>query len=300
MEINRRDFLRLAGIASGSILVGCPPNSNPPNPPTPKPMKLDEAIPTLRWTSYAPTNFNPNSRIYPNEASVKEDFATLIDYGFEGLITYESTHIFKDIPKIALDNGFKGVIMGIWDPNNNDEIARAKSSADYVSGYCVGNEGLEGRYTLNNLISAKNNLASTGKPVTTAEQIDHYFATSDSRFNGLLDFGDFFLPNAHPFWFGIFNAQQAVTFVDDYIASLQQERENKLILVKETGYPTSGDSRVSEQLQKDFYTGLAALNRINFSYFEAFDQYWKNWGAVEPHWGLFDVNRNPKLLAQSL
>src|SRR3989344_3708742 len=297
MEINRRDFLRLAGIASGSILVGCPPNSNPPNPPTPKPMKLDEAIPTLRWTSYAPTNFNPNSGIYPNEASVKEDFATLIDYGFEGLITYESTHIFKDIPKIALDNGFKGVIMGIWDPYNSDEITRAKSSADYVSGYCVGNEGLEGRYTLNDLTNVKNNLASTWKPVTTAEQIDHYFATSDSRFNGLLDFGDFFLPNAHPFWFNIFNAQQAVIFVDDYIANLEGEGRNKLILVKETGYPTSEDSRVSEQLQKDFYTGLAALNRINFSYFEAFDQPWK---SVEPHWGLFYSDRNPKLLAQSL
>ena len=35
-------------------------------------------------------------------------------------------------------------------------------------------------------------------------------------------------------------------------------------------------------------------DKAMFSYFEAFDQPWKNTMPVEPYWGLFDKDRQPK------
>ena len=65
-------------------------------------------------------------------------------------------------------------------------------------------------------------------------------------------------------------------------------------MFKEVGYPTQVDPQVNQQLQRDYYEQLQKTETL-FAYFEAFDQYWKTNPAVEPFWGLWDKNRNPKL-----
>ena len=35
-------------------------------------------------------------------------------------------------------------MLGIWDPNSDEEINNSREVARFVDGYCVGNEGLGG------------------------------------------------------------------------------------------------------------------------------------------------------------
>ena len=174
----------------------------------------------------------------------------------------------------------------------NEEWENALAAKSYVDGYCAGNEGLyvsgNGGYTFDELVAYHDALRNaTGKPVTSSEVDPHY----DQQW--VLDNGDMLLPNIHPFWGGIRNAQDGVTMVNSRYNFLKSKIGFRPILLKETGFPTAGDSSVNETLQKDFYQQLQNTN-VNFSFFEAYDQPWKDWNPVEPHWGLWDKKRNPK------
>lgn len=55
----------------------------------------------------------------------------------------------------------------------------------------------------------------------------------------------------------------------------------------------------TEQNQAHFFDLLLAsakhpFERLRFAYFEAFDQPWKTWHAVEGNWGIFRDDRSPK------
>ena len=84
------------------------------------------------------------------------------------------TDISEACLKIAKEEGFKSVIMGVWNPNSNLELQNAKNQAYYVSAYCVGNEGLYGRYSLSDLNNAYDFLKVTGKPISTSEERNDY------------------------------------------------------------------------------------------------------------------------------
>lgn len=125
---------------------------------------------SLRWIAYAPTNFNPVKKIYPSEESIREDLLQLFRYGFRGIVTYGSKGSLSKVPAIASRVGFQAVIMGIWDINDREEIMEATLASNYVDGYCVGNEGLNIRYSLDSLNKAILNIKeTTQKFATTAE-----------------------------------------------------------------------------------------------------------------------------------
>ncbi len=249
---------------------------------------IEKRINKLQWVSYAPTNFNPEIGLFPSDDSIRADMRVLRADGFNGIITYASDGTLYRIPKIAKEEGFKSVIMGVWDVKNNVELQNAKNQAYYVSAYSIGNEGLYGRYTLNDLNNAYDFLSVTGKPITTTEERNDYLIDAN-----VLNFGDFLLPNIHPYWDGVVDAKDGANHVKDEYMKIKA-LTNKSILIKETGYPTAGDVRVNENLQKSFYAKLATKKKVKFSYFEAFDQPWKDNLAVEPHWGLFKSDRTPK------
>jgi len=251
-------------------------------------LPIERRINTLQWVSYAPTNFNPEIGLFPSDDSIRQDMRVLRAAGFNGIITYASDGTLYRIPKIAKEEGFKSVIMGVWNVNSNVELQNAKNQAIYVSAYSIGNEGLYGRYTLSDLNNAYDFLSVTGKPITTTEERNDYLIDAN-----VLNFGDFLLPNIHPYWDGVVSAGDGANHVKDEYMKIKA-LTNKSILIKETGYPTSGDFRVSETLQKSFYAKLATKKKVKFSYFEAFDQPWKDNLAVEPHWGLFKSDRTPK------
>ena len=265
---------------------------------------LESKLVTLHWVSYAPTHADPNSGLWPTENVLRADLQLLYDTGFRGIITYACDGILDQIPRIAKEIGFEGVIVGVylgW--TDNEQIANAKMISEYADGYCVGNEGIELSsqsiipltYGLEYLTSVMDEIReNTSKPVTTSEPGDHYLVTVHVPAASLREIGDWLLPNYayYSFWHGNGPAASE-NLVVEYYNDLKALAPDKVILLKETGYPSAGVARSTEENQTEFFRLLNNTD-VNFAYFEAFDQYWKTWAVVEPHWGLFDMDRSPK------
>jgi exo-beta-1,3-glucanase (GH17 family) len=256
----------------------------------------EQKVSGIRWVAYSPPSADPNQNIEASSEDIGKDLAVLRQAEFTGLVTYgASGRMGRDLPTLAQSAGFQGLIMGIWDPTNQEEIANAKAAANFsiTLGFCIGNEGLHQRYELPILSAAIDNLRhSTGKRVTTTEEIDDY---SD---NALLQLGDWVLPNAHPYFHNQLDPNAAVqwtqTAYDDTI-----RRGNRFVMFKEVGLPTAGGPGLSEANQARYYRELAKTS-VRFVYFEAFDQPWKTHLPVEPHWGIFHSDRTPKPAAANL
>ncbi|MCX5705220.1 MAG: hypothetical protein NTZ92_04085 [Candidatus Omnitrophica bacterium] len=250
--------------------------------------EFTQKILNLKWIAYSPTQYNPTNENFPAEDTIYTDLQLLYQAGFRGIVTYSSYNTFSEIPRIAREIGFEGVIMGIWDINNQEELINAELANQHVDGYCMGNEGLNCRYDLEELTSAIARLKeSTGKPVTTTEQVFDYHNKD------VLDIGDWIFPNIHPFLSEIRSPKKAATWIEKHYSILSRHAGTKLIIFKEVGWPTSGTREATASNQKEFFLAFEKKG-IPFIYFEAFDQYWKRDLPVEPYWGLFDKNRKAK------
>jgi len=250
-----------------------------------------EKLTSLCWVAFAPTNQDPNTGIIPDDESLRADLYVLREAGFTGLVTYaadERTH------RLAAEADFEAMIMGIWDPTSAEELRLAQEAAasSIVIGYVVGNEGLNQRYDFPTLQAAIDQLyQATGKPVTTTEESGDY----DDPL--LLNLGHWVFPNVHPYWANYRNPSEAVAWTATVFDELHAQAGNRPVLFKEVGLPTAGDTDVDEQRQAEYYRQLQATP-VHFVYFEAFDQPWKDWAPVEPHWGLFRSDRLPKEVTQ--
>jgi exo-beta-1,3-glucanase (GH17 family) len=289
--------LAMALATSIGVFQGCAPPSHKTveQVTTKPPFTVDSAI---RWVAYAPPSGNPNRGIEATPEAIREDLELLHRAKFTGLVTYGCSGVMgRELPRIAQNAGFKGIIVGIWSPNSQQEIATAVAGAGdpMVLGYCVGNEGLGQRYSLEQLGPVIQNLRdSTGKPVTTAEQYGDY---TDER---LLKLGDWVFPTVHPYFYHIREPLAAARWTKAAYDDLRR-RSGRFVLLKEVGLPTAGDEegRMSEAAQEKYYTELAKTN-VRFVYFEGFDQPWKTHLPIEPHWGFFTADRMPKLFARGL
>lgn len=253
----------------------------------------EEKISVIRWIAYSPTNADPDQGIEADIESIRQDLHVLRAVGFEGLVTYSAGGMTgKRLPYLAQEYGFRGLIIGVWDPLNRTEMESAKAIAQnpIVLGYSIGNEGLDKRYKMPDLLNAIEDMKkATDKPVTTTEEIDDYLDES------LLYVGDWIFPNVHPYFHNLLDPQLAATWTNAAYQDINRRAENRFVLFKEVGLPTSGDKGgiLSEEIQMRYYQELAKSS-VKFVYFEAFDQPWKNSLPVEPHWGLFHSDRTPK------
>jgi exo-beta-1,3-glucanase (GH17 family) len=250
---------------------------------------------------YAPTNFNPNLSQYPDEQSIAVDLQLLYDHGFRGLCSYSSDGTLAAVPRIARSIGFQWIIMGVWCPTNEDEVQAALDQAPLVDGYCVNNEGLPRGYSYcafdtTVLASTMDRVRTqTGKPVTTSEQIEDYLA-GDALASWLLRHGDWLFVNCHPFWAGHEDPEDAIAFVQQRYQELTAQTQ-KPVVIKETGLPSAGCQGCSEGNQREFWRLMRSVQAV-YCRFEAFDQPWKDWHPVEPHWGFFNQDRDPKPVNQ--
>lgn len=255
---------------------------------------LKEKLQTLLWVSYAPTNFDPTRGIYPGTGSLETDLTLLYNTGFRGIITYGAESTLEDIPRIAKEVGFEGVIMGLWLPNAL-QMGNGINQREHVEGYCLGNENLDRSYSLEQLTSAMEELrAETDKPVSTTEELNDYLLGVSRE--ELMAASDWVFPNVHPFWSGVREGEAAAQWtINRYNQLRERVPADKVLMFKEVGLPTEGCPSCSEENQRNYYQ---VLNRssILFSHFEAFDQPWKDWHPVEPHWGLFYSDRELKLV----
>jgi exo-beta-1,3-glucanase (GH17 family) len=253
---------------------------------------------TIRWVDYSPSTGNPNQGIEASVESIRDDLAVLRKARFTGLVTYSSKgRLGNELLALAKDAGFAGVVIGVWNPNDADELAAAKRAAasDIVIGICVGNEGLMAhRYSLDSLTKAMKDIReATKKPVTTTEIIQQYEPT-------MLGLVDWAFPNAHPYFANAIEPHSAVSWTLEQFQRLSQHT-SQLVLLKEVGLPTAGNEKqpLSEEAQCEYYDALAKTE-VHFVYFEGFDLPWKSDQPVEPHWGIFHSDRTPKALARVL
>ena len=255
----------------------------------------DESLKTTlysaRWIAYAPTSWDPEKGVYPSDSSIRSDLVLLHQY-FDGLITYEAS---MPVVRIAQEVGFDNMILGIWNPDSDDEllIAEAASESDVIKAYVIGNEGLDERYDLPTLTNAIELLAQkTGKPVTTTEQYGDYLNPR------VMEIGDWVFPNTHAYFHGYTDPIEAAEWTERQYLKLAQ-LTTKPILFKEVGLPSGGDDRMSENAQATYYRELQKTS-VKFAYFEAFDQLWKDHPPIEPYWGLFRSDRTPKEVVKQI
>ena len=257
-----------------------------------------EKVSDMVWVAYSPSSSNPNIGATPDE--IIADLAVLREAGFNGLVTYGSAGTMgRELPALAQGAGFEGMIMGIWDPDSQEEYDAAINAAqnNIVLGYSIGNEGFNRprRYDMSTLSASIQKLReATGKPVTTTEEIDDYYHEE------LLQLGDWIFPNAHPYFHNHLEPESALRWTKRVYDSLKN-RTDRFVFLKEVGLPTAGDNggKLSEESQKQYFVELANTD-VNFVYFEAFDQPWRTSLPIEAHWGIFNSDRTPKLLGWQL
>lgn len=287
----------------------------PTQPPDPK-QHLAELFTGLCWVAYSPTHFDPTTSpvLWPSEEDVREDLRVLRSVGFNGLVTYGSNYAISDapgqmldIPRLAQESGFQGMIVGVWNPSDENELRTAEHGSRYpvVVGYSVGNEGLDVRYNLEKLVFATERLRrTTGRPVSTTEEVSDYYENSP-----LWTIGDWIFPNAHPYFAKYRDPQEAVGWTERVFDTLKSVSKKPLIF-KEVGLPSGGDLDLSESRQAQYYQ-LLRKTHVNYVVFEAFDAPWKHlspqksdgtypWPDPEPHWGIFTSDRMPKEAATNI
>ncbi len=262
--------------------------------PTPTPaLTLFEKFKLFPWVDYAPTHYNPPGEI-PTEEQITDDLKVLYAAGFRGIVTYGSGGVLAEVPRLAREAGFQGVVMGIWAPDDASETEAAVRALPYVDGYVAGNEGISfDRYDYATLEQAVTALRkATSKPVTTTEVFTQYFKNPK-----LLTLGDWVFPNAHPYWQQITDPLQASKWTQSTFEALVQKAGSTPVILKEVGLPSAGAPKLSEYQQAEYYVRLRESG-VAFVYFEAFDQFWKTEDKVGPHWGLFAADRSAKVASQ--
>ncbi len=255
----------------------------------------------IRWVAYSSPNAGSSQGSYQLKIeSMYKDLMVLKKAGFNGLITYGSAGMMgRALPTMAQSLGYQGIIMGIWNPTNQNELnnARNASALPIVMGFGIGNEGLyqnRERYTIPEICSAMSDLRfNTGKPVATSEEMDDY-----SFHPELLFVGDWLFPNAHPYWHTTKYPLAAVKWQTRRYNDMV-ENTDRFVFFKEVGLPTSGAYGLSEENHDLYYRELAKTD-VRFVYFEGFDQLSKTGSSVEPYWGIFNAARKPKLLGWNL
>ena len=285
-------------------------------PPQSAGQNLADLLSRLCWIAYSPTHFDPTTAPiqWPSEEDVREDLHVLRSAGFNGLVTYGSNYVSRDtpdqmldIPRLAQEAGFEGMIVGVWDPTDENELQAAEQVGLHpvVVGYCVGNEGLDVRYDLKTLKAVMERLKlTTGKPASTTEEVNDYYENSP-----LWAISDWIFPNAHPYFAGYRDPQEAVEWTERVFETLASVSDKPLIF-KEVGLPSGGDTDVNEARQAQYYQLLRETN-VTYVIFEAFDAPWKHLTQPrpdgtyplpdpEPHWGIFTSDRIPKEAAANI
>jgi exo-beta-1,3-glucanase (GH17 family) len=286
--------------------------------------RLRAALAQARFVAYEPTSLKVSDGRVTSAVpeSIRADLAVLRPK-FDALITYSAIHGAENIATVAATLKFRALIIGVWDPADAAEVAAAVTAARHypqlVLGLSLGNEMLFSHRTDAASLAAllaRVRRQLPGMPLATTEPFHIYHQGEVAPLLGQLDF---LLVNVHPVfqpWFQQASDRTATQFVVNVLAELAPLACGP-ILVKETGMPTAPTSAgFSEARQASFYRELRARLAPSadraFAYFAAFDAPWRAYDAIavpgaapgihpeEAHWGLYDVERQPKQAAREL
>jgi exo-beta-1,3-glucanase (GH17 family) len=149
--------------------------------------------------------------------------------------------------------------------------------------------------------------ARIAQPVTFCEN----YVPWQYKLRELVPEVDFISLHTYPVW-EYKHIHEALEYTKDNVHSVARLYPDKPIVITEAGWATHSNGRgiqpenVSQHLQAVYYEDLMRWSRESgmlVFVFEAFDEPWK--GSPDPlepekHWGLFDVDRRPKLVMQEL
>jgi exo-beta-1,3-glucanase (GH17 family) len=282
--------------------------------------RVRAAVDSVRFVAYTPTDLTiVAGQVRPaSKQQIREDLI-ILRKDFQGLVMYSCADGLEEVPAIAHELGFQALILGIWNPQSEREIANAVRLAGaypgLVVGIAVGNETLLAkrndwptlRKSMQRLRAALPDVA-----ITTSEPFYFYLNGDPPDF---LSLQDFLLPGVHPLyesWFPQANTEHAVDFVTQ-VAKRLSTKTDKPLLIKETGLPSGPAERgFTPARQTEFWVELAQrLPRVagrGLVYFEAFDHAWKvenaepefGFNPEEAFWGLYTEDGKPKPVMKAL
>jgi len=148
---------------------------------------------------------------------------------------------------------------------------------------------------------------AVAQPVTFCEN----YVPWQHKLRDLVPELDFISVHTYPVW-EYKHIHEAIDYTRDNVDSVARLYPDKPVVVTEAGWATSSNGRgmnaehASQELQDLYYRDLMAWSQrsgILTFVFEAFDEPWK--GSPDPlepekHWGLFTVERRPKLVMTAL
>lgn len=253
---------------------------------------------SIKTINYSPLNFNPLQQKFPTRQQIAADLNQLYGEGYRSIVNYDVSDSLSFVPEEAKKAGFTIVGVGIWDIKSNEILEKAIGLKNLATYYVVGSEGiLRGDYTVQQLKMAMEKIRKeTGKAVTTSEPWAIFTEKAE-----LITISDFVTANIYGWWEGIHSAQESVDALVSHYQTLKNfvgsKDASKIVVVRETGFPTGGHPEASVKKQQEYFQ-LLAETQIPFFYFEAYDQFWKNEMSdgynIGNTWGLHDQLGNLK------
>ena len=284
-------------------------------------------------------NQSPRTGVYPTHAQVKEDLLILAANWDHLRLYDSSRHAEIVLEVIASEGLEFSVMLGLdlaaemsnpacpWgadfseetlDANRQDNDAQvdraivlANRYQDVVSSVAVGNEAsvewTDHMVSVDRLVAQVLEIKSAvDQPVTSC---DNYVPWAD-KLAPLAATLDFISMHTYPVWEHR-TLPEALAYTQENYQSVADRYPDKPVMITEAGWPTASNGRgiepanASEELQAEYYKELLAwtnAEEILTFVFEAFDEPWK--GSPDPlepekHWGLFRVDRTPKLAMHS-
>ncbi len=198
--------------------------------------------------------------------------------------------------------------------SNDKKITRlidwANKFPDIIFSLSVGNEACVdwsgNAVPVNRVIEfAQRVKQSVQQPVTFCDN----YAPWQNKLKPLAEVVDFISIHSYPVWEYKPIGEGLAYTIANYKA-VADMYPGKQVVITEAGWATQSNGRgidpehVNEQNQKRYYEELTKWSKqhnILTFFFEAFDENWK--GSAHPlepekHWGVFDTNRQPKLVMQ--
>ena len=282
---------------------------------------------------------SPHSGVYPNYEQVREDLLILDSHWTYLRLYDCSRHAEIVLDVIEREKLEFKVMLGLdmgaevsnphcpWGADFSDEtlaqnraaneaevtraIALAGRYSDLVFSVSVGNEATvewtDHMVPVERLVTYVQKIkAVTGQPTTFCEN----YVPWTFKLEPLAAVLDFISLHTYPAW-EYRTIEDAIEFTKQNYQQVVDHYPDKPVVITEAGWTTASNGRgiepwnASEELQAKYYEQLmqwSTEKRILTFVFEAFDEPWK--GSPDPlepekHWGLFTVDRTPKLAMRS-
>ncbi len=283
---------------------------------------------------------SPGSQVFPSVAQIREDLHLLARHWTLLRLYDCSVHAERVLQVIAEDRLPLRVMLGAYlgaemnnfgcpwggthseaqlDANRRENgaelerlVALARRYEDAVFSVAVGNEATvdwtDHYVPVPKMIEYVRWVkARLPQPVTFCEN----YVPWQHKLRELVPELDFISLHTYPVW-EYKHIHEALDYTKENVASVAQRYPGKPIVITEAGWCTGSNGRgmnaehAVQELQALYHQDLMDWTRAEgllCFVFEAFDEPWK--GSADPlepekHWGLFTVDRRPKLVVQGL